>query len=91
MRFVDRDMFMRYIGLGVGHSYSVCLPDDESCRASPPVDEDIDSIIGMFGDGIQLGSDGEEDKTDSENGSDNNEPNEELWDNAEDMAGLCDP
>lgn len=44
-RFVDRDMLMRYLGMGVGHSYATPLPDDESAPCTGNTeDEDPEDL-----------------------------------------------
>nr|GAT54655.1 predicted protein [Mycena chlorophos] len=40
--FVDRDMLMRYLGGGVGHSYRVIVPDPPQEPAEEPEDESED-------------------------------------------------
>ncbi|KAF7302011.1 hypothetical protein MIND_00767500 [Mycena indigotica] len=47
--FVDRDMLMRYLGGGVGHSYQVFVPDPEPDAAEMEIEEwsDEGSVLGQ--------------------------------------------
>ncbi|KAF7289692.1 hypothetical protein HMN09_01332300 [Mycena chlorophos] len=81
--FVDRDMLMRYLGGGVGHSYRVIVPDPPQELAGEPEDESEDEpaeidpaaahlVPDVPGPDVDLasedGSDGESDKGGDEDG-----------------------
>lgn len=46
-RFVDRDMIMRYTGIGVGHSYPARLADDEVANAELETFAEEDEDLGV--------------------------------------------
>ncbi|TCD70859.1 hypothetical protein EIP91_001167 [Steccherinum ochraceum] len=57
--FVDRDMYMRYRGLGVGHSF-IRVPQDQSAVPPPCDDDDDDDIPDVVPDGADDDDDDEE-------------------------------
>ncbi|TFY75070.1 hypothetical protein EWM64_g8942 [Hericium alpestre] len=73
--FADRDIFMRYAGIGVGHSYHIELPADE-LRASDGDDNAIDnaaegeSTPPINEDEVEIETDLDDDDKSSVNGED---------------------
>ena len=49
-RFVDRDIFMRYLGNGIGHRATNHIPSSQSCNTNPEVavDDSEDSGLNEF-------------------------------------------
>lgn len=86
LSFVDRDMFMRYHGGGIGH-YKVRFHDDEHAERDPgtedpiPDDDQPNDTVDE-----ESGSDSDEESEDSEL-----EDNEEDWVDEEDALGYSAP
>ena len=82
--FVDRDMFMRYIGGGVGHQDVIEVPRDEANE---------NDIVGADYQGSDReGSDSENDSSDGDDdeSSDGNSSNEDIeeWDPDDEDMGM---
>ncbi|KAG8914957.1 hypothetical protein FRC01_003851 [Tulasnella sp. 417] len=82
MRFVDRDMAMRYRGGGVGHVNRYGQPEDMDCTHDDPdpatgqsldVDEPLDSDQDLSDSEREMDSDMEEDEVSSDDGYDDSE------------------
>jgi hypothetical protein len=85
--FVDRDMYMRYLGGGVGHQSTRHLTGDRfRNEAQPPGEQDVDGDVvrvetdeteGEGTDRTKVLGEGEEDEEDEEDDDDDDDDDEE--------------
>ena len=47
IRFVDRDMFMRHLGGGIGHSTEIQLAVDSDCEEDKEINTDEDGNVDL--------------------------------------------
>ncbi|VDC05049.1 unnamed protein product [Peniophora sp. CBMAI 1063] len=90
--FVDRDMFMRYTGLGVGHNYRTTLPEGELDGAEDGSeldrDEEDDAVAIVASADAPAGDHGHSDESDSDGSVDEDDEDGDGEQDGPDDIGL---